>query len=236
MVLEKILSISYAFAGFTNSSVMETPNSRTVRYLPSLFICCYDTEFHYYAIFSYSLFLKRIHKATQQGFLSLLTDFQVFIKIVKMNQSVEKSAESEINEIIENHENAARLAKNRGRISLNFIDGEAVDHPDYPNSYYTFSAKERLLLIYAENIRREFCATHPNRSSLILAIPNECGIQKCVSTTIRPSVLLFPELIDNWMAMAQFVADFIVYQPFDEPTELVSLKILKIPLKILKFP
>lgn len=149
-----------------------------------------------------------------------------------MDESAEKAAESELNEIIDSHEIVDRSGKNYGRISLSFIDGEASEYPDYPNSYYTFSAKERLLLIYAENIRREFCATHPNRSPLLLAIPNECGIQKFVSTSIRPSVLLFPELIDNWMAMAQFVADFIVYQPFDKPSELVSLKILKV-LKIL---
>lgn len=111
--------------------------------------------------------------------------------------------------------------RDTGRILLNFIDGEADKYPNYPSSYYTFSAKERLLLIYTENFRRQFIADNPERASLVLAVHNECGIQKFVSTSIRPSALLFPELINSWSAVSQYVADTIVYQPLEVPTEMV---------------
>lgn len=138
-------------------------------------------------------------------------------------ESTNEIFESEsIDKLDEESEFFERSHNDVGRISLSFIDAEADKYPDNPSSYYTFSAKERLLLIYTENFRRQFIADNPERASLILAVHNECGIQKFVSTTIRPSVLLYPELINSWSAVAQYVADTIVYQPLDVPTEMVS--------------
>lgn len=110
-----------------------------------------------------------------------------------------------------------------GRICFSFKDAATEENSIYPKAYYSFDAKERLLLIFAENFRREFRCIYPDRS-LVMAIANECGIQKLVSTTIRPDVFLYPELIDCWKGLAQFVADFITYEPLDDPTELVSRK------------
>lgn len=115
-------------------------------------------------------------------------------------------------------------ANDIGRISLEFADGDAEKYSNYPSSYYTFSAKERLLLIYTEMFRRQFINTYPNRKPLVLAIPNECDIQKFVSTTVRPNTLLFHEFIDCWEGPAQFVSDFITYEPLQEPLDLVSAK------------
>lgn len=109
-----------------------------------------------------------------------------------------------------------------GRISLQFYDGICPADCDYPKSYYTVNGKERLMLIFAEHFRLQYIDSHPQRNPLVLAVPNECKIQKFVSTTIRPSVLLYAELIDSWQGPAQFVADFIRYEPLEEQTMLVS--------------
>lgn len=111
-----------------------------------------------------------------------------------------------------------------GRISLQFYDGICPSDANYPKSYYTVNGKERLLLIFAENFRRQYVELNPKRNPLVLAVPNECEIQKFVSTTLRSSVFLFPELIDCWHGPAQFVADFIRYEPLDDQTAMVSKK------------
>lgn len=109
-----------------------------------------------------------------------------------------------------------------GRISLEFADADAEKYSAYPISYYTFSAKERLLLIFTENFRRQFKYTYPERKPLVLAIPNECAIQKFVSTTVRPMSFLFNELIDCWEGPARFVSDFITYETLENRFEIVS--------------
>lgn len=117
---------------------------------------------------------------------------------------------------------AVDAANEIGRISLDFVDGDAETYADYPYAYYTFSAKERLMLIFTENFRRQFIQNHPDRNRLVLAVPNECDIQKFVSTTIRPTSCLFDELIDCWDGPARFVADFIKYEPLGDQLQLVS--------------
>lgn len=49
----------------------------------------------------------------------------------------------------------------------------------FPKSYYTNSTKERLLLAYAENFRRQynFHYKYKFRKPLLLQVPNECGLQ-----------------------------------------------------------
>jgi len=46
-----------------------------------------------------------------------------------------------------------------------------------PNTYRCVSNKERLLLWYAENFRRQFHAKYTNRRPLLLACENECRVQ-----------------------------------------------------------
>lgn len=74
------------------------------------------------------------------------------------------------------------------------------------------------MLLYAENFRRQYWEKYPQRKPPILAIPNECGVQKFVSTTIRATPLIFAEMIGNWKENASFVADFIEYEPLEPPT------------------
>lgn len=47
----------------------------------------------------------------------------------------------------------------------------------FPESYYTNSTKERLLLAYAENFRRQYLFHFKPRKPLLLQVPNECGLQ-----------------------------------------------------------
>jgi len=46
-----------------------------------------------------------------------------------------------------------------------------------PDTYRCVSDKERLVLWYAENFRRQFHAKYSDRRPLLLACENECGIQ-----------------------------------------------------------
>ncbi|KYN03615.1 hypothetical protein ALC62_05486 [Cyphomyrmex costatus] len=46
-----------------------------------------------------------------------------------------------------------------------------------PNTYRYVSDKERLLLWYAENFRRQFHAKYANRRPMLLACENECRVQ-----------------------------------------------------------
>lgn len=121
-------------------------------------------------------------------------------------------------------ENAIQAKNDIGRISLEFTDADSEKYGDYPSSYYTFSAKERLLLLFTENFRRQFINFYPDRNRLVLAVPNECGIQKFVSTTVRPTSFLFYEFIDCWDGPARFVADFIKFEPLEDQLKLVSQK------------
>lgn len=92
-----------------------------------------------------------------------------------------------------------------------------------PESYYSLCPKEKLLLLFAENFRRQFKELYQSRRPLVLAVENECQVQKFVSTTIRPTTFVeFPSLIDNWQACASFVADHIIYEALDNPAKLVS--------------
>lgn len=71
-------------------------------------------------------------------------------------------------------------ALNIGTIDLSFPETteEFQDSPQcYPPSYYTLSPKERLLLLYAENFRKQFVLKYPRRRAMVLALPNECNVQ-----------------------------------------------------------
>ena len=121
-------------------------------------------------------------------------------------------------------ENVLDSKNNVGKISLEFIDADDKKYNEYSDTYYTFSARERLLLIFTETFRRQFVNAYPERKPLVLAIPNECAIQKFVSTTLRSTSALYCELIDCWDGPARFVADFITYEPLENPRELVNFK------------
>lgn len=121
-----------------------------------------------------------------------------------------------------------RIQAHVGRIDTGFPEqsDDAFTFDDigpFPASYRRTGAKERLLLLFAENYRQQFGARFGRqRRPPVLAPPNECGVQKFVSTTIRPTYVLHTALIGSWRAMAAFVADFVHFEPLDDPLNMVS--------------
>ncbi|KAH8363363.1 hypothetical protein KR084_009071 [Drosophila pseudotakahashii] len=112
---------------------------------------------------------------------------------------------------------------NIGKIDLSFPETieEFENSPQcYPPSYYTLSPKERLLLLYAENFRKQLVLSYPKRRAMVLALPNECKVQKFVCTTIRPTAFIYTQLISSVEEIAKFVADFIQYEPLEDPINL----------------
>ncbi|XP_046658488.1 dynein regulatory complex subunit 7-like [Homalodisca vitripennis] len=95
----------------------------------------------------------------------------------------------------------------------------------FPETYIKNSNKEKVLLLYAENFRKQYHANFPTKKPLLLAAENECGIQKMVSTTIRPTKLCYPEL-HTWQGCAAFVSDHVVYKPLNSPHIMVSTDLL----------
>jgi hypothetical protein len=59
---------------------------------------------------------------------------------------------------------------------------------------------------------------------------NECGIEKCICTTIRPSHSDYVEFF-QWESCASFLANFITYEPLENPVMFPSY--LPSPMSIL---
>ncbi|KAA0193233.1 Coiled-coil domain-containing protein lobo [Fasciolopsis buskii] len=96
---------------------------------------------------------------------------------------------------------------------------EVFDPSLFPSSYLENTTKESRLLDYCENFRRQYATLCPDRTRLLLAPQNECGVEKFVCTTIHPIYLSYPELY-NWDGAASFVADFLQFVPLIPSTEL----------------
>ncbi|KAG2491059.1 hypothetical protein HYH03_010505 [Edaphochlamys debaryana] len=85
-----------------------------------------------------------------------------------------------------------------------------------PRPFTQQSAHEARVLQYVQDFQRIFEELYPYRRPLYLAPRNECGLPKFVCTTLRPSQLVYTELYDLDGA-AQFVADFLAYEPLEDP-------------------
>ncbi|XP_062477240.1 dynein regulatory complex subunit 7 isoform X2 [Pezoporus occidentalis] len=97
----------------------------------------------------------------------------------------------------------------------------SVDMSQLPSSYKTNSPKEKQLLHIADNFLRQYIHLCPNRKPLFLHPVNECGVEKFVSTTVRPTLLPYTELYD-WDGCARFVSDYLVMEPLECPITLPS--------------
>ncbi|KAM4614463.1 dynein regulatory complex subunit 7 [Discoglossus pictus] len=90
---------------------------------------------------------------------------------------------------------------------------------EFPASYTSNSHKEETLLGLAENFWRQYTHLYPDRKPLFICPQNECGVQKCVCTTLRPTLLPFPELY-MWDQASHFVAEYLSVQPLRPPLSL----------------
>ncbi|XP_074824600.1 dynein regulatory complex subunit 7 isoform X2 [Natator depressus] len=106
------------------------------------------------------------------------------------------------------------------------FDWNSIDTSQLPASYKTNSAKEQMLLQLADNFHRQYAHLCPDRQPLFLHPLNECGVEKFVSTTVRPTLQPYPELY-NWDGCAQFVSDYLTMEPLSSPIT----PVLKEPVK-----
>uniref|UniRef100_A0A1B0GQC4 Uncharacterized protein n=1 Tax=Phlebotomus papatasi TaxID=29031 RepID=A0A1B0GQC4_PHLPP len=122
-----------------------------------------------------------------------------------------------------------QVKKQVGIIDVSFPevqDPKFEDLSNFPLSYRSLTSKEKLILMFAENFRLQYNEKYIDRMPLVLAPKNECGVQKFVSTTIRPTSLHYPDLIGSWEKISSFVADHIEYEPLTEPTTIILIDIL----------
>ncbi|XP_042348033.1 dynein regulatory complex subunit 7 isoform X2 [Plectropomus leopardus] len=96
------------------------------------------------------------------------------------------------------------------------LQRDEADEP-CPESYRVNSPSEIRLLAIADNFQRQYSHLYPDRKPLLLCPVNECGV-KFVSTTLRPSPSIYPELF-TWEGCASFVADFLSLKPLEPPVD-----------------
>lgn len=80
------------------------------------------------------------------------------------------------------NEKLKEIVAQLGLIHTNFPENQTPEFEGrkvFPSSYNTLNPKERLLLLFAENFRRQFNELYPERFPLVLAVANECGVQVC---------------------------------------------------------
>eukprot|EP00906_Rhabdomonas_costata_P030675 RCo043369 len=92
----------------------------------------------------------------------------------------------------------------------------------FPTSYRSNSPKEDLCLEFVEHFRGQYVQLFPERPPLMLSPLNECGIKKFVCTFARPTELSYGELYD-YDTCAKYVANYITYQPLEDPEKLPSV-------------
>uniref|UniRef100_H2QB74 Dynein regulatory complex subunit 7 n=1 Tax=Pan troglodytes TaxID=9598 RepID=H2QB74_PANTR len=93
---------------------------------------------------------------------------------------------------------------------------DTIDISKLPVSYKTNTPKEEHLLQVADNFSCQYSHLCPDRVPLFLHPLNECEVPKFVSTTLRPTLMPYPELY-NWDSCAQFVSDFLTMVPLPDP-------------------
>uniref|UniRef100_F6URF0 Dynein regulatory complex subunit 7 n=1 Tax=Monodelphis domestica TaxID=13616 RepID=F6URF0_MONDO len=110
----------------------------------------------------------------------------------------------------------------------------SIDTSALPESYKTNTAQEKQLLKVADNFAHQYSHLCPDREPLFLHPLNECDVPKFVSTTIRPTLMPYPELY-NWDTCADFVSDFLTMVPLPSPIQLVRPEYLFSPTSVLKY-
>ncbi|NXS76577.1 DRC7 protein, partial [Pandion haliaetus] len=112
------------------------------------------------------------------------------------------------------------------------FDWRSIDVSQLPSSYKTNSLKEKKLLHIADHFLQQYTLLCPDRKPLFLHPVNECGVEKFVSTTVRPTLLPYTELY-HWDGCASFVSDYLSMEPLKSPITPPSL--LYSPTTILKY-
>ncbi|NXH56034.1 DRC7 protein, partial [Rhabdornis inornatus] len=112
------------------------------------------------------------------------------------------------------------------------FDWSSIDTSHLPSSYKTNSRQEKELLQLADHFFQQYTHLCPDRKPLFIHPLNECGVQKFVSTTVKPTLLPFPDLY-YWSGCASFVCDYLIMEPLKCPITPPSS--LYSPTTILKY-
>ncbi|NXK10572.1 DRC7 protein, partial [Herpetotheres cachinnans] len=96
------------------------------------------------------------------------------------------------------------------------FDWSSTDTSQLPSSYKINSLKEKKLLHIADHFLQQYTHLCPDRKPLFLHPVNECGVEKFVSTTVRPTLLPYTELY-HWDGCASFVSDYLTMEPLKSP-------------------
>ncbi|XP_009892805.1 PREDICTED: coiled-coil domain-containing protein lobo homolog [Charadrius vociferus] len=112
------------------------------------------------------------------------------------------------------------------------FDWSTIDTSQLPSSYKTNSLKEKKLLHIADHFVQQYTHLCPDRKPLFFHPVNECGVEKFVSTTVRPILLPYTELY-HWDGCASFVSDYLTMEPLKSPITPPSS--LYSPITILKY-
>ncbi|NXU54706.1 DRC7 protein, partial [Turnix velox] len=112
------------------------------------------------------------------------------------------------------------------------FDWSSIDTSELPSSYKRNSLKEKKLLLIADHFLQQYTHLCPDRQPLFLHPANECGVEKFVSTTVRPTLLPYTELY-HWEGCASFISDYLTMEPLQSP--LTPPSSLYSPTTILKY-
>ncbi|NXS43857.1 DRC7 protein, partial [Balaeniceps rex] len=148
--------------------------------------------------------------------------------------------EEEQREELKSLEISAKLQDLETKVSMEQVcipsdgdfDWSSVDTSQLPSSYKTNSLKEKKLLHIADHFLQQYTHLCPDRKPLFLHPVNECGMEKFVSTTVRPTLLRYTELY-HWDGCASFVSDYLTMEPLKSPITTPSS--LYSPTTILKY-
>eukprot|EP00051_Salpingoeca_urceolata_P005939 m.78991 g.78991 ORF g.78991 m.78991 type:complete len:886 (+) comp14608_c0_seq1:127-2784(+) len=94
----------------------------------------------------------------------------------------------------------------------------SMDPADLPESYKKNAPKEEKIVAFCKNFLRQFQSLYSHRKPMFLLARNECGIEKFVSTTVRPTQLAYKELYTH-AGISRFVANFLGLEFLDPPTD-----------------
>ncbi|KAL7862681.1 hypothetical protein SRHO_G00116650 [Serrasalmus rhombeus] len=153
--------------------------------------------------------------------MEVLLEVEPELEEAELLQEVDEEEEEEedegLRELRELEETLSRvrIAPSAPHLLVQKAEG---DQSEWPVSYRQNSTQEKLLLAMADNFRCQYAHLYPDRKPLLLCPVNECGVQKFVSTTLRPALLPYPELY-HWQGCASFVSDFLSLEPLDPPVD-----------------
>ncbi|XP_058701591.1 dynein regulatory complex subunit 7 isoform X1 [Poecile atricapillus] len=158
------------------------------------------------------------------------------MEALEETEEVEKTPEDEISsnisDFLDDLETDAAEKKASVSDDEPDFDWSSIDTSLLPSSYKTNSQQEKELLQLADHFFQQYAHLCPDRKPLFIYPVNECGVQKFVSTTVRPTLLPFPDMY-YWSGCASFVCDYLIMEPLKCP--LTPPSSLYSPTTILKY-